>query len=101
MQNVIKTRLEQGNTHTNFFTPVQAEQFTKDFEVVTQYRNDPLIDGDTGFSATLFKNRSTGGYTLSIRSTEFLDDQLRDNVSNQLDIAALGWAWGQIATLEK
>ena len=50
-------RLTQGNTHTNIFTPTQATQFTTQFEVVAQYRNDPLETGGTGFSATLFKNQ--------------------------------------------
>ena len=56
----IKGRLELGNTRTNTFTPVQAQQFTEQFKVLTQYRNDPLKLGDTGFSATLFKKRTLG-----------------------------------------
>ena len=96
----IKARLELGNTHTNIFTPTQATQFTTQFEVVAQYRNDPLETGGTGFSATLFKNRQSGEFTLSMRSTEFIDDAVRDNISNQLEIADLGWAFGQIADME-
>ncbi|MEX2164957.1 MAG: hypothetical protein WD823_12030, partial [Sulfuricaulis sp.] len=36
----IQARLTQGNTHASTFTPIQAEQFTAQYEVLTQYRND-------------------------------------------------------------
>lgn len=98
----IKRRLEEGNTRTNFFTPVQATQFTAQYEVLAQYRNDPLQlnSTGTGFSGTLFRNKTTGELTLSFRSTEFIDDAVRDNVSNQLEIKDIGWAFGQIAEME-
>ena len=84
---VIKSRLELGNTHASKFTPVQAEQFTAQYEIVTQYRNDPLAAGGTGFSGTLFKDRSTGELTLSFRSTEFIDDAVRDSkATNALEV---------------
>ena len=53
----LRRRLELGNTHASRFTPVQAEQFTAQYQVLAQYRNDPLQAGGTGFSATLFKIR--------------------------------------------
>ena len=95
-------RLVQGNTHASAFTQVQAEQFTTQYEVVTQYRNDPLESGGTGFSATLFRNKtSPNEYTLSFRSTEFIDDAVRDSkATNRLEIKDLGWAFGQIAEME-
>lgn len=97
----IFARLVDGNYHAGQFTSVQAQQFATQYEVVTQYRNDPLKSDDTGFSATLIKNRETGELTLSFRSTEFLDDAVRDNMStNQLEIKNLGWAFGQIAAME-
>jgi len=97
----IRLRLEAGNTHASRFTAVQAEQFTADYEVVTQYRNDPLQTGGAGFSGTLFKNRTTGELTLSFRSTEFLDDAVRDSKStNELELKELGWGLGQIAEME-
>ena len=101
----IRARLIEGNTHASKFTPAQATQFTTQYEVLTQYRNDPLdqIDGiaKTGFSATLFRNRQTNELTLSFRSTEFLDDQVRDSTAtNKLEVKELGWALGQIAEME-
>ncbi len=98
---VVRARLVDGNTHASRFTQVQAEQFTAKYEVLTQYRNDPLKPGDTGFSATLLKNRTTNELTLSIRSTEFIDDAVRDSkATGELEIMELGWAFGQIAEME-
>src|SRR5258706_4047610 len=86
-------RLVEGNTHASKFMPVQAEQFTAQYEILAQYRNDPRSASGTGFSGTLIKNRSTGELTLSFRSTEFIDDAVRDNkATNQLEIKNLGWA---------
>ena len=97
----IASRLVLGNTHASKFMPVQAEQFTAQYEVLAQYRNDPLKAGGTGFSGTLFKNRETGELTLSFRSTEFIDDAARDNkATNQLELKDLGWAFGQIAEMD-
>lgn len=97
----INDRLRRGNTHVGRFTEVQAAQFTTDFEVLTQYRNDSLLAGGAGFSGTLFKNRATGELTLSFRSTEFIDDAVRDTkATNDLEIKNLGWAFGQIAEME-
>jgi hypothetical protein len=44
-QQQLIARLIEGNTHVSKFTPVQAEQFTTQYEVVTQYRNDPQRRG--------------------------------------------------------
>jgi hypothetical protein len=100
----IRARLETGNTHASKFMPVQADAFTHattGYEVLAQHRNDPLLASGPGFSATLIKNRQTGELTLSLRSTEFIDDAVRDNKStNDLEIKDLGWAFGQIAELE-
>lgn len=40
--NQVVERLVEGNTRTNLFTPTQATQFTEQYEVLTQFRNDPL-----------------------------------------------------------
>ena len=74
----LRDRLIEGNTRASKFTPIQAQQFVDTNEVVTQYRNDPLSSDGTGFSATLLRNRLTGELTLSFRSTEFIDDEVRD-----------------------
>ncbi len=103
----VSDRLRRGNTHASVFTPSQASQFSSGYEVLAQYRNDPLDqsqEGDrlqTGFPATLFRNRATGELTLSFRSTEFIDDAVRDGkATNELEIKDLGWAFGQIAEME-
>jgi hypothetical protein len=98
----VRDRLIEGNTHASTFAPIQAQQFADTYEVLAQYQNDPTKPGDTGFSGTLFRNRVTGELTLSFRSTEFLDDAVRDSkATNQLEIANRGWAFGQIADMER
>src|SRR5262245_16892644 len=97
----LQARLVQGNFHPSRFLQEQAEQFTAQYQVLGQYRNDPLLDGRSGFSGTLFRNRSTGELTLSFRSLEFIDDAVRDGKStSELEIKDLGWALGQIAEME-
>lgn len=97
----VSDRLRRGNTHASRFTSVQATQFTSQYEVITQYRNDPLRADGAGFSGTLFRNRQTGELTLSFRSTEFLDDAVRDSKStNEFEISDIGWALGQISEME-
>ena len=99
--NSIAGIVRQGNTHTNKFQVVQAEKFSSEYEVLAHRNNDPRISGGTGFSGTLFRNRSTGELTLSFRSTEFIDDAVRDSKStNELEIKELGWALGQISEME-
>jgi hypothetical protein len=105
----LQQRLEAGNTHITKFLTTQAEQFTSDYEVLAQYRNDPQLLTGSGFSGTLFRTKVTdptrglvaGELTLSFRSTEFIDDAVRDSKStNELEIKELGWAFGQIAEME-
>jgi hypothetical protein len=47
----LQQRLEAGNTHITKFLTTQAEQFTSDYEVLAQYRNDPQLLTGSGFSA--------------------------------------------------
>ena len=55
----------------------------------------------TGFSGTLFKNIHTDELVISFRSTEFVEDQLRDSIAtNTLEITKVGWAMGQISDME-
>jgi len=89
-------RLVAGNGHASRFSQEQARQFAETYIVI-----DHKANTQTGFSGTLFKNRDTGELTLSLRSTEFIDDSVRDNkATNQLEIQRLGWALGQIADME-
>jgi hypothetical protein len=100
--NRVSALLVEGNTHASKFTQVQAEQFVMQFKVLAQYRNDPLLEIGTGFSATLFEDLKTHKRTLSFRSTEFRDDEVRDSkATNELELKALGWDFGQIAEMEK
>lgn len=98
----IRVRLEAGNTHASKFTVSQAVSFLAQFEVLAQYRNDPVLTSGTGFSGTLFRNRITDELTLSFRSTEFIDDAVRDSkATNELEVKEIGWALGQIAEMER
>ena len=47
------------------FSPAQATAFVTDWEVA-----DHVPDTAMGFSATIFRNRQTGAYTLAIRGTK-------------------------------
>lgn len=106
--------LTDGNLHSSRMTyatdlgvlpdQTQAKQFIDAWEVVSYQANT-----STGFSATLFRCKainetsagmSVGQYVVSFRSTEFVEDHVRDNVAtNELEIKETGWALGQIADM--
>ena len=99
--------LINGNDRTSKFTATQAEEFAQKWEIVSHVANT-----GTGFSGTLFrateKAASTetginkGDLVISFRSTEFIDDAARDNqATNSMEISDKGWAFGQIADMEK
>ncbi|MFO1412641.1 MAG: calcium-binding protein [Burkholderiales bacterium] len=89
--------LTDGNKHASRFTETQAEAFVDRWDVLAQQPNTK-----TGFSGTVLRNGQTGEYVVSLRSTEFTDDYLRDNVAtNQFEIKNTGWAWSQITDMEK
>ncbi len=97
----IAIRLGDGNGHISKFLPTQAAEFLDRYEILAQYRNDPVDPKGTGFSGTLVKDRRSGALTLSFRSTEFIEDAVRDSVStNELEVKELGWALGQISVME-
>jgi Ca2+-binding RTX toxin-like protein len=88
--------LRIGNKHSSKFTTDEAAKFAAKWEVLDQRANT-----ETGFSGTLFRNRDTGELVLSMRSTEFIDDAVRDNrATNAYEIRDTGWGWGQIADME-
>ena len=90
-------QLIYGNNRSSKFTETQATDFSANWTVVEHKANTA-----TGFSGTLFKNNATNELVLSFRSTEFLDDNARDNkATNEMEIKAYGWAFGQIADMEK
>lgn len=97
----IASRLEEGNFHPSHFLSSQAEKFVKRYTILAQFRNDPQLSGGSGFSGTLFQDKGSKELTLSFRSTEFIDDNLRDSKStNELEVKEFGWALGQISEME-
>lgn len=72
--NELKAALIEGNLHASFFTESEATKFNNEWQVLAQCPNTT-----TGFSGTLFKNRTTGELVMSFRSTEFIDDATCDN----------------------
>ena len=93
----LKDALTGGNDRSSKFTDALADQFIADgWEVVAHQANTP-----TGFSGSLFGNKNTGELVLSFRSTEFIDDAVRDNqATNSMEISKYGWAFGQIADMK-
>ena len=69
------SQLEDGNKHASKFPSTLARQFLSDGWSIVAHQPDT----STGFSGTLFKNDYTGELVLSFRSTEFVDDAVRDN----------------------
>ena len=91
--------LTDGNNHASKFTPTLAAEFVQQWDVVQHLSNT-----ETGFSGTLFRGKAGGLYAgelvLSFRSTEFVDDQVRDSGVTNKGIKEFGWAFGQIADME-
>lgn len=93
-----------GNFRNSKFSEMQAVRFSEHWEALDQKKNS-----GSGFSGTLFRctldDPSTGAkkgeFVISLRSTEFIDDAVRDSIStNTMEIQETGWAWGQIADME-
>lgn len=89
-----QTALTRGNFHTTKFTETQAKAFADEYTVVNHIPNT-----GSGFSGTLFKDKA-GNYTISFRSTEFVEDVIADSVGTNEGISDHGWAFGQIADME-
>lgn len=96
------SHLTVGNKHSSKFTNTLAGDFVQQWEVVQHISNT-----ETGFSGTLFRARKddpdagimVGELVLSFRSTEFVEDQVRDSGVTNKGIKEFGWAFGQIADL--
>ncbi|MES2356088.1 MAG: hypothetical protein V4568_17125 [Pseudomonadota bacterium] len=105
----MNSRLELGNNQRDYrpdgytrLTNTQAQYFTNNYEIVNHYPNDA-----SGFSATLMKNKTTGEYTLSFRSTEYRNedqggDWSRDGIPGaDGNLHDYGFAFAQIDSMEK
>lgn len=102
----LEAALISGNNRSSAFTTSEATNFAKDWIVVAHEPNT-----DTGFSGTVFQFTGAddparglirGQLVMSFRSTEFIDDAVRDNQStNSMEVQKFGWAFGQIADMKK
>lgn len=69
--------LTLGNEHASRFTQTQADAFIAQWKVA-----DHISNTKTGFSGTLFQSKSNPNeYVISFRSTEFIDDAIRDGLA--------------------
>jgi Ca2+-binding RTX toxin-like protein len=94
-----------NNDRASKFPPTLAADFVNYWDVVEHKANT-----STGFSGTLFKAKANNAalgiqkdeLVLSFRSTEFVDDAMRDSkATNDLEVRQRGWALGQIDDMEK
>ena len=106
----VKGRLIKGNvfpgkpegSSSTRMSGKQADYFLGQFEIVAHHKND-----ESGFSGTLFRNKSTGEYTLSMRSTEYRyqtdgGDWERDGLRGaDGQVGAYGFAFAQIDHMDK
>lgn len=97
--------LTQGNDHSSRLTDADIKEFKNNWDLVEHIANTA-----TGFSGTLLKCKvddpskglTAGQLVISFRSTEFIEDSVRDNqATNTLELSAFGWAFGQIADMQK
>jgi hypothetical protein len=101
----LQATLIEGNKRSSLFPELLATDFAAHWKVVATQANTA-----TGFSGTLFecisadeeKGYTVGEQVLSFRSTEFIDDAVRDNkATNELELKKFGFAFGQIADMQK
>ena len=92
---LLEAALIKGNKHASKFTETQAKDFATRYKVIAHIPNT-----GSGFSGTLFQDQNTKEYTLSFRSTEFVEDVIADSVGTNEGISDNGWAFGQIADME-
>ncbi|MBD9354859.1 hypothetical protein [Methylomonas albis] len=76
--------LIDGNKHTSKLTTPEIKDFQANWKVVAQQANT-----DTGFSGTLFKTPGDNPeYVISFRSTEFVEDNIRDRAVGRISKAS-------------
>ncbi|MBC3909787.1 putative Ig domain-containing protein [Undibacterium umbellatum] len=80
-------------------TDIQVKQFLDQYEVV-----DALGNTSSGFSAAVIRDKKTGEYTLSFRSTEYqmepFGDFTRDAMGADSELSYRGFTYGQIVDME-
>ncbi|MCG3202970.1 MAG: hypothetical protein NFCOHLIN_02857 [Gammaproteobacteria bacterium] len=92
----------EGRLGATRMTEVMIDDFLAAWEVIDHIPNDT-----SGFSATLLRNRQTGTYTLSFRSTESKPwddggDKERDGGDGaDGEISFNGFAWAQLHSMEQ
>jgi hypothetical protein len=96
--------LTEGNHHSSRLTTTQASEFAKSWALVEHISNTK-----TGFGGTLFRykgpddpslNLKTNQLVISFRSTEFIEDAVRDNqATNTAELSEAGWAFGQLTDM--
>lgn len=108
----VKSRLERGanywklpvdadTPHATRMLETQAEQFLNHYEI-----KDHLPNRSSGFSATLIQTRGSNEYTLSMRSTEYRNEEKggdwdRDGAfAADGNISLRGFALAQLASME-
>lgn len=91
---LVSAKLEAGNGGALSFPQQCANEFTGNYTVVAQH-----FDNNFGFSGTLLRDRETNELILSLRSTEFHNDLIRDGLAD-IEIFNKGYAFGQIASME-
>ncbi len=98
--NNYRVPINEENPQSTRMTDLQADYFWDHFEII-----DHLPNRSSGFSATLTRNKQTGEYTLSFRSTEFRlpeegGDKYRDGLYADGRIGTHGFAFAQLASME-
>jgi len=98
--NNYRVPLNEEKPHSTRMTDLQADYYWDNFEIV-----DHLPNRSSGLSATLTRNKKTGEYTLSFRSTEFRlpeegGGRYRDGVYADGRIGSHGFAFAQLASME-
>ncbi|MDE2309288.1 MAG: hypothetical protein KGL01_00485 [Betaproteobacteria bacterium] len=80
------------------FTTTSAQNFVDRFAVINQFTDSGLfgLTGGSGFSATVFRDTTTGSYTLAIRGTEPLTP---GDFGADLDLATGSLARNQLVAM--
>ena len=99
---ILQKILEENNLSATRMTDVMIIDFQKTWEIIDQIPNT-----SSGFSATLFKNKINGEFTISFRSTESKDEEDGGDVKRDSgegangQIKDKGFAFGQILDMEQ